>query len=298
MTDYYEPMKAKRVDTLFLTSINNDTRWAAGEKFDGYREQLHLLNTGNQLWSSGGNSHIDCVPQFKVIVPELDDTILDCEGLSPTRRIEDNATCFKSSDALRWQDEHGMAFLVVFDILRYKGEDCMHLPFFKRRVLLEVAFKVMSRYCMWNTQLRLENLIMTHKLEYYYSIITRTKEEGHEGVMLKDMNASYTPGKRGPAWYKAKRTEVVVARITGFLPSASTDKYAGMVGSVTYGYQNCEGSASGLNDDLRRDMTDHPDKYIGKLAYFECQEITDMGVMRHPSYIRELTTEEVKKCKS
>lgn len=287
MAEYYDPMKAKLSDVHFLESVKDDVSWAAGEKFDGYREQIHLLNTGNEMWSSGGNSHIGGVPQFHVLVPALHDTILDCEGLSPTRRIEDNATCFKCTypdESIAWQDKNGMAFVVIFDILKYKGLITMDLPFYKRRVLLENAFSELSRHCMWNTQARLEQLVFKDKVKFYQGIIDRTKEEGHEGIILKDMGAVYKPGNRGRAWLKVKRVEPLTYLITGFING--TGKYANMIGAVCYGSKPGEqlGTASGMDDSVRQDMTDHPDKYVGKKAYFECQEITDMNVMRHPRY--------------
>lgn len=300
MTDFIPPMKAKLADEVFLTSIDDDPTWVAGEKFDGFREQLHLLTTGNELLSSEGNSHIAGVPQFKTLVPTLHDTILDSEGMAPTRRLEDNSTCFKvvahPEDAIAWQDEHGMAFLVIFDILRYKGLDTVDLPFYKRRVLLESAFKELTRYCLFNTQVRLERLVVKGKLQYFREIVARTKVEGHEGIVLKDLGAAYKPGRKGNAWLKVKRYETLVYRIAGFLSSGSTDKYAGQIGSIVYG--DNIGSASGIDDDTRLDMTKYPEKYVGKLAWFECQEITDMGVMRSPRFKGLLTPEEVKRYES
>ncbi len=291
MVDYIEPMKAKLSDTGFLESVSDDTRWGAGEKFDGFRELLYLEADHNLLLSSGGNNHLPCVPQFNVVIPELAGTIVDCEGLSPTRRLEDNSTCFKSPSypqyAIQWQQEHGLATLVVFDILRYKGQECMGIEFEKRRVLLKI---VVDKLIAAGMPVRMEQLVMTGKLNFFYGIIKRTREEGHEGIILKDMKALYYPMKRANAWLKVKRFEILVYPICGFM--GGTGKYTNMVGAVCYG--DNLGTASGMDDAVRQDMTDHPEKYKGKLAYFKCQEITDMGVMRHPDYLRLLTPEEVK----
>jgi len=295
MVDFITPMKAKRLYLDYLEEVSDDTRWAAGLKHDGYREQLHLLNTGNTLSSAEGNDHLKGVPQFTKVIPELHDTIFDCEGLAPTRRLEDNGTCFKTSAypefAIAWQKEYGLAFLEVFDILKYKGLYTLDLPFYKRRVLLENAFAILTKSGM---PVHLEQLVMTGKLAYFHQVITRPKEQGHEGIMLKDMQAPYKPGARGPAWKKIKRFETLICKITGFLDSASTDKYEGQIGSVVYVYKGCVGSSSGLNDDLRLDMTKHPEKYVNRLAWFQCQEVTDAGVMRSPSYKGLLTDQEVK----
>ena len=294
MQSYIEPMKAKLSDTKFLSSVSNDGDYAAGEKFDGYRELLYLGTDYNELISSGSHDHIHCVPQFKTLVPELADTILDTEGLSPTRRLEDNASCFKCdpSSAIAWQDKNGLATLVAFDLLRFKGQDVIHLPFTERRKLLEQAYAIMIRHCFFNTQLRLEQLVFTNKLAYYYQIVARDVCQGHEGVILKDMNAPYGAGKRSSAWLKVKRFESLTYYIIDFVPG--TGKYSNCIGAVVYGERlpngllSAIGTASGMTDGERLDMTQNSYKYIGKKALFECQELTDMNVMRHPRYIRML----------
>ena len=284
--NYLEPMKAKLSSIEFLESVSDDITWGAGEKFDGYRELLHLFDDHNELISSGGNNHLPCVPQFSKVLSNWGGTIVDCEGLSPTRRIEDNGTCFKSlaypESAHEWQRLNGQATLVIFDILRYKHMDTMSLEFVKRRVLLR---EVVTQLVEAGMPVRMESLVMKDKLRYYYEIIARTKEEGHEGIILKDMGAPYRPGKRGNAWLKVKRVEPRDYYITGFM--GGTGKYTNMVGAVCYGSTPDEilGTASGMDDTTRQDMTDHPTKYRGKLAHFACQEITDAGVMRHPRYL-------------
>lgn len=283
---YIEPMKAKLSDVEFLERVNNDHRWGAGEKFDGYRELLYLGAERNEMFSSLGTSHIDKVPQFKQLVKELAGTVIDCEGLSPTRRLEDNASCFKSDppNAIDWQRRNGNATLAVFDVLRYKGLDVTKEQFGSRRTTLMWIATILQK-C--DFPIRLEELVFENKLAYYKKIVARSAAEGHEGIILKDMFAPYTPGKRGNAWLKVKRRERLKYHITGFLPGCG--KFDGMVGAVIYGAFGHDdfydiGSASGMDDAVRQDMMDHPDKYLHQEAWFECQEITSNGVMRHPRY--------------
>ena len=280
---FIEPMKAKLSDVEFLSRVDNDTRWAAGEKFDGYREQLHLGRTSNELFSSAGNSHIARVPQFNIVVPELAGTVLDCEGMAPTRRLEDNATCFRSGGATDWQKQHGQAFLVAFDLLQHKGRDMMHLPFVERRFYLERVIGELIVGYGWQ-HIRKEKLVREDKLSYFQAIVARSVEEGHEGVILKDMTALYQPCRRGNAWLKVKRFERLEYEIVGF--EQGSGKYSELVGAVVYGKDgNAIGSASGMSDDERIMMTARPEEYIGRVGMFECQEVTSYGCMRHPRWI-------------
>jgi ATP-dependent DNA ligase len=279
-------MKASLSSVEFLEKVSNDELWAAGEKYDGYREQLHLGEMRNELFSSLGTSHIDCVPQFKVLVPELAGTVLDCEGLGPTNMLEDNAACFKAdpANAIAYQNTHGLARLVTFDLLLYKGEEVMSSPFLYRRAMLEKVFSILQRKCFFNTQLQLEKLIFKDKVEYWDMITGRSQAEGHEGVILKRLSAPYRPGARGDAWLKVKRQQTVVCEIVGFI--GGTGQFAGMLGSIHFiGEGGVEGYTSGMSVEERQDMTDHWDQYLGKKCIIECQEITRAGALRHPRYI-------------
>lgn len=283
MEDYHiiQPMKAKLSDPTFLAQVSDDKSWAAGEKLDGYREILYIGAKRNEMLSSLGTSHIAQTPQFGRGVYDLRGTVLDCEGLSPTRYLEDTATCFKSGGAVQWQKEHGQAFLLAFDILYYLGRPVFSLPFRERVVLLSEVIGRLKKVEGFG-DVRQEKLVYEGKMEYWESIVARKQTEGHEGVILKLLSAPYSPGKRGNAWLKVKREETVIATITGFLPGCG--KFEGMIGSVVFKNGVVEGSASGMDDDERRHMTEHMNEYLGQQAIFVGQSITRYGALRHPRY--------------
>ena len=276
-----QPMKAKLSDISFLKAVSDDPVWGAGEKFDGYREVLYLGSGRNEMLSSLGNSHIDKVPQFKVVVPGLAGTVLDCEGMAPTRMLEDNASCFKAypENAIVWQEHYGRAYLVAFDILRYRGLDITGNQFGSRRVVMEY---VLMQLHSLGIPIMAERLVFRGKLDYYTSIVARSQSEGHEGVILKRMDAPYEPGRRSPNWLKVKREEEVIAIITGFTPGFG--KFEGMIGSVVFKGDGVEGAASGMDDAERLYMTEHPECYVGKKALFVGQAKTRHGALRHPRY--------------
>ncbi len=281
----YKPMLAKPSNVDFLRQIENDSNWVAVEKFDGYRQLLYLSNQGNHLYSRYGNDHIKNCPQFQMIVPELDGTVLDCEGMSPTRRLEDNAACFKAhfENAVAWQNANGNAYLIAFDVLAYKGRDIIGEQYGSRRVVLESVFLQLERLKVLQEALFIERLVSRGIERYYNQILVR----GGEGVILKDLRSPYSPGKRGSAWLKVKRLEQYEYYISGF--TAGAGKYEGMVGAVIYAEKVLDalvdiGTASGMDNETRIDMTVRPNFYAGKKALFECQKLTDRNVMRHPRW--------------
>ncbi len=282
--EFIPPMKAHLSDITFLEQVDNDERWGAGEKFDGYREILYLGKGENEMLSSAGNSHIAKCPQFQMLVPELAGTVLDCEGLSPTRMLEDNAACFKADpvNAVTYQKCVGWARLVAFDVLRYKGEDTTHLPFETRhKILQEIAYWGYLR----SMPITNEILVMHSKLAMWKQIVARKQNEGHEGIILKRMDALYRPGRRDTAWLKVKRQETLVCTITGFI-EAIPGKFGGMVGSISFTSEGgIAGWTSGMDDTVRADMTQNWSKYLGKKCYIACQEVTRLGALRHPRYL-------------
>jgi ATP-dependent DNA ligase len=113
-------------------------------------------------------------------------------------------------------------------------------------------------------------------------------EHGFEGLVHKRLASFYVPGyisndtvriRGSKDWIKQKKKrefDVVILRFTD-ARFGLTGQFEGMVGAVVFGqYKNGElieiGQASGFDVATRQDMTDNPDKYIGKVAVVEAQE--------------------------
>lgn len=287
--DYYKPMLAHSSSVEFLETIDDNPLWVAGEKLDGYRELFYLGEHHNELSSRLGNDHIVCTPHLAIVVPSLAGTVVDTEGRAPSNLLEDAASCFKSlpENAIDWQRINGRCFLTAFDILRYKGKEIISLPFKERLKYLNDVVTYLNNYTDINHYVTQELLVTRHKLNFYSGIIARTQKEGHEGIMLKNLDAPYSPGKRTSAWLKVKRMEAITYYIKGF--TQGLGKYEGLIGAIVYaqkvdGKLLTVGTSSGMDDATRIDMSKNSEHYIGKLAWFECQEVTKYGAMRHPRY--------------
>jgi DNA ligase-1 len=130
---------------------------------------------------------------------------------------------------------------------------------------------------------------------------------GGEGVMLKNPNADYTPGKRlANRWYKVKAFEtidvVIIDQAEWFLPGQG--KYEGQVGAVYFGYHDSRGAfvpagkCSGMDDATRLHMTNHPEEYRGKvmeIKYFG-KVGADMSGLRHPNFLRMRPDKQPEEC--
>ena len=88
--------------------------------------------------------------------------------------------------------------LYVFDILWLDGKSLIDIPLRERRELLE---KTLSQ----TKHIKLAEQMVTSSKEEGEKFYMKAVSEGFEGVMIKDPNSRYLPGKRGKHWLKFKQ---------------------------------------------------------------------------------------------
>ena len=120
------------------------------------------------------------------------------------------------------------------------------------------------------------------KTKFYKEVI----REGGEGVMAKDLSSPYL-SKRSDSWRKIKEVDTYDFVILGF--TQGKGRHSKRVGAIVYGvYEEGKliplGKSSGMTDEERNDMVRNPQKYIGKVAEFDAQELTKDLAMRFPRF--------------
>ena len=88
--------------------------------------------------------------------------------------------------------------LYVFDMLWLDGKSLVDIPLRERRELLE---KTLSQ----TKHIKLAEQLVTSSKEEGERFYMKAVSEGFEGVMIKDPNSRYLPGKRGKHWLKFKQ---------------------------------------------------------------------------------------------
>jgi bifunctional non-homologous end joining protein LigD len=135
------------------------------------------------------------------------------------------------------------AVLVLFDILRDGDEDLRGLPLAARRLRLQERIKPRGaeRDLIWLSEIALDD---------GRPMLQRAKQEGWEGLIVKNGQSTYHSGKRTPAWRKLKilkQQEFVVggwteprqsrqhfgSLLVGYYDEGGALRWAGSVGPVS-----------------------------------------------------------------
>ena len=269
----YSPMNAKAAKGK-LEKLMADPMYTAEIKYDGSR---YLCDHGNFI-SRFGKDKTANVPHLSSL--KGFNGVLDGEVYYPWGDSNETTRIMGSHPerAVELQQENGWIRYVVFDILEVDGRDTTGLPQWRRREILEKSYpSIWSHY----VDISIRSDDKQKLLEY-------THRENLEGIMLKNREAPYYPGKRPEnVWYKVKKHMTDDVVIMGFTEGAG--KYHGLIGSIIFGKYVGDkleefGRCSGVSDEIRQSMTDHPEVYIGMVMEISAMEGTAKGKYRHPQF--------------
>jgi bifunctional non-homologous end joining protein LigD len=235
-----KPMLARLVDDV----IENPS-WCYEIKLDGYRIICGVRDGKVRLVSRGGNSY---KRQFEALLGDLEkieeEVILDGEV------VAENSKGRSDFQLLQNYLTTGKADLkyFVFDILYLNGHNIMKFPLLKRKELLDAFF---GKY----------DFKRVRKLDYQRGngreLFQRLSREGYEGIIAKDPESAYSPGKRADSWLKIKSFQMQEALICGYTEPKGSRRYFGSVilglfedGKLKY-VGNC---GTGFSDALLKEL--------------------------------------------
>jgi bifunctional non-homologous end joining protein LigD len=193
------PMAAELADEPF-----DDKDWIFELKYDGYRALALLDGKGNvQLYSrnllSFNSAYSDIVDELKKIDhPALIDgevVIEDEKGHSHFQLLQNYKTTGE-----------GPLKYYVFDLLSLNGEDTMQLTVLQRKELLR---ELLSNYSFHNI------FYADHIEEKGKAFFSAAVKNKLEGIIAKNANSTYLPGRRSSNWLKIKITRQQEAVIVG-----------------------------------------------------------------------------------
>ena len=237
-------------------------------KFDGARVQIHKNGNSVTLFSRKLENVTNSLPDLVEIIRKhvkADSAILDGEAVAVD---EDGKPRAFQEILKRFRRKYGVEEKVLgipiqlnlFDIMYLNGKTLIDLPLLERRKALESCVESSTED---SKSICIDKQVITGDLELVEKIYRGALQAGHEGVMVKNPNSMYSPGKRGKNWIKKKPLMdtldlVIVGAEWGF------GRRANLIGSYTVACYNPETGrylqvgkvGTGLTDDQLKELTE------------------------------------------
>ncbi|BCL32351.1 ATP-dependent DNA ligase [Streptomyces aurantiacus] len=177
------------------------------EKLDGIRVQVHRAGDDVRLYTRTLDDITDRLPELVSAAEELkgERFILDGEVIAldengRPRSFQETAGRVGSRVDVATAAEAVPVSPVFFDVLSVDGQDLLDLPFADRHA--ELARLVPE-------PMRVRRTLVADPADETARaaaerFLTDTLARGHEGVVLKSLDAPYSAGRRGASWLKVK----------------------------------------------------------------------------------------------
>jgi DNA ligase-1 len=228
-------------------------------KLDGARVQIHLKKGRVEIFSRQLTKVTKSLPEIIEVTKKkirADEAVLEGEVVAygdddkplPFQTLMKR---FRRIHQIKAMTKEVALRLYLFDILYLNGKTLIDKPYNERR-------QILTAICEPNI---LVEQIITDNVSEAKTFLLLAIKHGHEGLIAKELNSNYIPGKRGKKWFKIKTIEyldLVIAaadwgygRRTGWLSNyhlAAWDEEAGE-------YQKVGKTFKGLTDDEFREMT-------------------------------------------
>jgi len=260
-------------------------------KFDGSRVQIHYANGKVSIFSrrleNVTNALPDIVEEVKRSVKE--GVILDGEVIA----VKDGKPMPFQHVLRRFRRKHEVSkmaekipLIVYFYDIIYDGESVIDLPLAERRKRLISA---VNR----NEILKIAEQIVTRDPDEISRIFNSAIEAGHEGVMLKNLDSRYIPGKRGKNWLKLKATmETLDLVVVG--GEGGEGKRSNLISSYELACLDEEGNLLKVGK-VATGFTDEDLEELTELFKNEIEVEEGKKVVFHPKYVFEVAYQEIQK---
>jgi len=197
-----KPMLAQTADDI-VSAIERIHPAAVEWKLDGARIQIHRLGAEVRVFTRTLAEVSSRVPEIiaSVLAVPLSSAILDAEAIAirpDGRPYPFGVTMSRfgtrtGAEADRLREELPLSAF-VFDVLHVDGEDLIDRPAAERAAVLAERI---------SEPLRVPRIV-TEDRDVAERFLHDALERGHEGVMVKALDAPYEAGRRGAGWLKVK----------------------------------------------------------------------------------------------
>jgi len=241
------------------------------DKYDGIRVQAHRVDERLALFSRTLDDVTAAFPELRAPLAALGrGYILDGEVIAwkGTRPLGFS----RLQQRLQRRDPGPLVqaipvVLVIFDILHLDGRDLLRHPLADRRAMLETL--------SWGETVRLSTARVARTPEELEKRFREARTAGHEGIVMKRLDAPYEPGRRGRWWMKWK-PGVATLDVVVVAAEYGHGKRAGVLSDYTF--------AVGAGDRLAtigKAYSGLTDAEIARLTdWFHAHTLRDLGGVR------------------
>jgi bifunctional non-homologous end joining protein LigD len=210
---FIEPMKAKLVEKP--PAIGD---WIYELKFDGIRLIAVKKDEKVSLLSRNQNELAERFPEIVEAVTSLParECVIDGEVVTLD---EEGRSSFQLLQAREMEGRKSPVYFYAFDLLQLEGKSLLSLP-------LEARKNVLEKLCAGAGDPIRHSGAIGGDAE---RLLEEVKRRGLEGIIGKQRNSVYEPGRRGGAWIKLKCVHEQEFVIGGYTPPQGARKHFGAI---------------------------------------------------------------------
>jgi DNA ligase-1 len=253
-----KPMLAEIGEDLDEVLAEHGGRTAVEFKLDGARIQIHRKGDAVRIFSRRLSDVTDSLPEIVEIARGLpaqdfllEGEVIAVDGHGKPLPFQDLMRRFRRVHEIEARREEVPLKLFLFDLLELNGRSLIDAPYQERWTALEglVSAGVLA-----------PRLIVTTKAEIE-SFLKEALDAGHEGLMAKHLESTYSVGKRGKKWFKIKPADHLDVAIlaaewgSGRREGWLSNYWLGVRDEATGGFQMIGKTFKGLTDAEFEGMT-------------------------------------------
>jgi bifunctional non-homologous end joining protein LigD len=210
---FIEPMKPRLLDEPPTAGD-----WSYELKFDGIRACAVKDGSKVNLISRNGNELRSRFPEIAEAIKKLSvqECVIDGEVVALD---EEGRSSFQLLQALETEGRKSPVRYYIFDLLQLNGRSLIKLPLIKRKELLAKVCEGVGDPIRYSGEIGSEAK----------PLLAEVKRRGLEGLIGKQRNSVYEPGRRSGAWIKLKCVNEQEFVIGGYTPPGGARKYFGAI---------------------------------------------------------------------
>ncbi|TFV86984.1 ATP-dependent DNA ligase [Blastococcus sp. CT_GayMR16] len=252
-------------------------------KLDGARIQVHRDGDEVRVWTRTLREVTDGVPELvdRVRALPCETAVLDGETLAldddgRPRAFQDTMSRF-GSDA----SEAGVLLSpFFFDLLHLDGRDLLDEPL---HVRLDALAQLLA--ADEHAALRMPG-VRSPEPEQAAEVLDEALTAGHEGVVVKALDAPYAAGRRGKAWQKVKPVHTLDLVVIG--AEWGYGRRSGMLSNIHLGARDPDGGEPVMVGKTFKGMTDQLLDWQTRTFPEHAREHPDWGVLLRPELVVEI----------